>query len=335
MVSEYTLDLRIAAIFVIFVSAMLLGLPPILMKRFQDTENKLACLLRSFSAGVILGLATIHIIPSAYFELAGLVEYNFGGVVVLGGVLLLVIIESSLQSFYLHRPAGSNPCGHGPHGGDSARAIEAHDVDAEKAAASTEASLAAHVRQPSGTHGHECLRSVTTDTFVAFASGPLQRVRHYVTAYTMELGCIFHSVIIGVSIGVMTDSRMGVVVMLIAIAFHQALEGLSLGSVLSRANFSRLKQLVMLAMYAITTPLGIAIGIGVAHTYDPDSVTSRAVQGSLNGVSGGMLLYISIYQLIAEEFSKTQLLTQTRFRLGMYAALILGAGCMAVLALWA
>jgi zinc transporter 1/2/3 len=316
------------------------------MKRFQDTDNKVSCLLRSFAAGVILGLATIHIIPSAYFDLAGLVGYDLGGIVVLGGVIMLIIIESSLQSFYLqpHRPNTSgapHACAHGPHAAGSAADAPhghhaEHDVDAEKAAAAAEASMVVHMRNPSsGGHGHECLRSVTTDTFVAFAAGPLQRIRHYVTAYTMELGCIFHSVIIGVSIGVMTDSRIGVVVMLIAIAFHQALEGLSLGSVLSRANFPRLKQLLMLALYAVTTPVGIAIGIGIAYTYNPDSVTSRAVQGSLNGVSGGMLLYISIYQLIAEEFSKTQLLTQTKFRLGMYAALIAGAGSMAVLAIWA
>lgn len=35
---------------------------------------------------------------------------------------------------------------------------------------------------------------------------------------------------------------------------------------------------------------GIAIGIAVSATYDPESVTSKAVQGTLNGVSGGMLL---------------------------------------------
>jgi ABC-2 type transport system permease protein len=33
-----------------------------------------------------------------------------------------------------------------------------------------------------------------------------------------------------------------------------------------------------------------AIGIAVSQGYDPDSVTAKAVQGALNGVSGGMLL---------------------------------------------
>ncbi len=48
---------------------------------------------------------------------------------------------------------------------------------------------------------------------------------------------------------------------------------------------------------------GIA-GIAIASSYDPSSERARAAQGCLNGVSGGMLLYISLVQLVAEDMGK-------------------------------
>lgn len=46
----------------------------------------------------------------------------------------------------------------------------------------------------------------------------------------------------------------------------------------------------MVALYSATTSIGIAIGIAVSASYDAEGVTAKAVQGTLNGVSGGMLL---------------------------------------------
>lgn len=104
---------------------------------------------------------------------------------------------------------------------------------------------------------------------------------------------------------------------------------------LALTSFHWAKRLAMLLLYSVTTPIGIAVGIAVSEMYDPDSVTSRAVQGTLNGVSGGMLLYIGFYQLIAEEFSREDMLVRPRLRVGMCAALLLGAASMCVLGVWA
>ncbi len=48
--------------------------------------------------------------------------------------------------------------------------------------------------------------------------------------------------------------------LLLALSFHQALEGLSLASVINGGGFSRRKALAMVATYSVTCPLGIAIG---------------------------------------------------------------------------
>jgi zinc transporter 1/2/3 len=179
------------------------------------------------------------------------------------------------------------------------------------------------------------MRGLNATGWVSSAAAPMRNVRQYVTAYTMELGCIFHSVIIGVGVGVITGDRELVITLMVALAIHQGLEALALGSVLALTNFPTIKKVLMLFLYTITTPIGIAIGISIASSYDPTSVTSRAVQGTFNGVSSGMLIYIGMYQLIAEEFSREDLLVRPRLRYGMYAGLLLGAACMCVLGVWA
>jgi zinc transporter 1/2/3 len=183
-------------------------------------------------------------------------------------------------------------------------------------------------------HSHSCMRSLNSTSWIASAAVPVFNVKQYVTAYTMELGCIFHSVIIGVGVGVITEDRHLVVTLMIALAVHQGLEALALGSVLALTGFHAIKKISMLLMYSITTPIGIGVGIAVSSSYDPESSTSKAVQGTLNGMSGGMLLYIGMYQLIAEEFSREDLLVKPRLRVGMYAALCLGAAVMCILGVW-
>jgi zinc transporter 1/2/3 len=153
----------------------------------------------------------------------------------------------------------------------------------------------------------------------------------------MEVGCIFHSVIIGIGVGVIVDDRSKVLALLLALTFHQLLEGVSLGSVVGMAGFSRIKSLFMVGLYSLTTPFGIAIGIAMAASYNnPESTTVRhAMQGTLSGVSGGMLLYVALVQVIGEEFTRQDLNTRPRLKLGMLASAALGAGLMCILALWA
>ncbi|KAF8065477.1 hypothetical protein HT031_003078 [Scenedesmus sp. PABB004] len=244
-------------------------------------------------------------------------------------------------------PAGAHKrCGGGHHHGPQAApaaakgAVDGGDaLDGAERGAEPSADAAAVLGGAGGAaHGHQCLRSLNASGWVSSGAGDpgsMVSLRQCVTAYTMELGCIFHSVIIGVGVGVITSDRRLVVTLMVALAVHQGLEALALGSVLALTRFSAAKKLAMLVVYSLTTPLGIAIGIAISSSYDPDSVTSRAVQGTLNGVSGGMLLYIALFQLIAEEFSREDLLVRGRLRGGMYAALALGAALMCVLGVWA
>ncbi|WIA16196.1 hypothetical protein OEZ85_012909 [Tetradesmus obliquus] len=116
--------------------------------------------------------------------------------------------------------------------------------------------------------------------------------------------------------------------------FHQALEGLALGSVLALTQLSMLKKLSMAAVFALCMPVGIAVGLAIAGGHDADSLPWLAAQGVLNGVSGGMLLYVSMYSLLAEEFSKTDLIYRPGVAALLAAAVVAGVGSMAVIGIW-
>lgn len=276
-------------------------------------------------------------------ELNSLMDFPVGGCAVLFGILVLVIIDNSLtavlapEHYKQHirdqmaskekeNGRAQERHGHGEHAASAAAGIHGHDHHQHDAAA---------VGGNASAHSHQCLRTMNASNWVASGTKPTRSIRQYVTAYTMELGCIFHSVIIGIGVGVITEDRHLVITLMIALAIHQGLEALALGSVLALTSFAKIKKFSMLLLYAITTPIGIAIGIAIASSYDADSVTSRAVQGTLNGVSGGMLLYIGMYQLVAEEFSREDILVKPGLRSGMYAALCVGAASMCILGLWA
>ena len=52
------------------------------------------------------------------------------------------------------------------------------------------------------------------------------------------------------------DGRSEALALLIALCFHQALEGIALGSTMVRAGFSLSKSCIMIVTYAMTTPIG-------------------------------------------------------------------------------
>jgi zinc transporter 1/2/3 len=77
-------------------------------------------------------------------------------------------------------------------------------------------------------------------------------------------------------------------------------EGLGIGSRLADMKLPTRYSYVPLcaaALYGITTPLGIAIGLGVRTTYNPDSTTASIVSGVLDALSAGILVYTGLVEV--------------------------------------
>lgn len=77
-------------------------------------------------------------------------------------------------------------------------------------------------------------------------------------------------------------------------------EGLGIGSRLAYMNLpERYNHVPIIAamLYGITTPIGIAVGLGVRSTYNPNSPTALIVSGTLDSLSSGILIYTGLVEV--------------------------------------
>ncbi|KAL0930020.1 Zinc-regulated transporter 1 [Colletotrichum truncatum] len=150
-----------------------------------------------------------------------------------------------------------------------------------------------------------------------------------ITAFLiLEFGIIVHSVIIGLNLGV-TGSEFATLYPVLV--FHQSFEGLGIGARMSAIPFGKRTWLpwILCAAYGLTTPVSIAIGLGLRHTYTPKSKTALIVQGVLNAVSAGLLIYSALVELLARDFFSTLIVLHVD-----QVLLTCSSACCLVLELW-
>ncbi|KAI0046478.1 Zinc/iron permease [Auriscalpium vulgare] len=152
----------------------------------------------------------------------------------------------------------------------------------------------------------------------------------------LEFGVILHSVLIGLTLAVDESFK----VLFVVITFHQLFEGLGIGSRLANLRMpARLNWVPIAAalLYGMTTPLGIAVGLGVRTTYNPGSAQASAVSGVLDALSAGILIYTGLVELLAHEFLFSREMREASNGKLAYALGCMLAGCalMALLGKWA
>jgi zinc transporter 1/2/3 len=120
--------------------------------------------------------------------------------------------------------------------------------------------------------------------------------------FILEFGIIFHSVFIGLTLAVAGTEFTTLYVVLV---FHQTFEGLALGSRLGSMQWPASKRWTPYLMgigYGLSTPIAIAIGLGVRTTFDPNSQTTLIVNGVFDSLSAGILIYTGLVEVMAHEF---------------------------------
>lgn len=90
-------------------------------------------------------------------------------------------------------------------------------------------------------------------------------------------------------------------------------------------------------VYGVSTPIAIAIGLGVRKTYPPTGRTTLIVNGVFDSISGGILIYVGLVELMAHEFMFTPSMRRAPIQTVLAALLLLssGAALMALLGKWA
>ncbi|KAK4083656.1 uncharacterized protein Triagg1_1318 [Trichoderma aggressivum f. europaeum] len=350
------LGARISALFVILIASSATTLFPVLASRVRRLRIPLYVYLfaRYFGSGVIIATAFIHLLDPAYEEIgpascvgltSGWAEYTWPPALAMTSAMLIFLLDF-LAEYYVDRKykmahvevegtiTTGSPAPHshqGLHSADQDGAIppfnqksEEHAHDHSHASSDKPAS--------SDNLDVEELKHLDGDTKESVMGFQSQ----IAASLILEFGVLFHSVIIGLNLGVVGDEFK---TLYPVIVFHQAFEGLGIGARLSvipfPKRFSWMPWALCLA-YGLTTPIAIAIGLGVRTTYNSGSFTANVVSGVLDAISAGILLYTGFVEMIARDFLFNPYRTQDKKRLAfMLVSLYLGIIIMALLGKWA
>ena len=160
-------------------------------------------------------------------------------------------------------------------------------------------------------------------------SGVMEDFTAQMTAiFILEFGVIFHSIFVGLTLAVSGDEFHTLYVVLV---FHQTFEGLGLGSRLAITPWPKDRwwiPYVLGTAYALSTPIAIAIGLGLRQTYAPGTQTALIVNGVFDSISAGILIYTGLVELMAHEFMFSEYMRRAKMSvvLGAYGSMCLGAG---------
>jgi zinc transporter 1/2/3 len=120
--------------------------------------------------------------------------------------------------------------------------------------------------------------------------------------FILEFGVIFHSIFIGLTLAVAGDEF---ITLYIVLVFHQTFEGLGLGARLAEVPWPKSKRWTPYLLglgYGVSTPIAIAIGLGVRESFAPEGRTTLLVNGVFDSISAGILIYTGLIELMAHEF---------------------------------
>ncbi|EPY37794.1 solute carrier family 39 (zinc transporter), member 1/2/3, partial [Angomonas deanei] len=145
------------------------------------------------------------------------------------------------------------------------------------------------------THGHSHL--------AVRPPADMGHVRKVISAICMEFGVTFHSIFVGVAVGLTTNTELKP--LMVALFFHQLFEGMAprLPSG-GRQVLAILWREAFAVMFAVSAPLGMVVStIAVSVSKDAISggkfVTTLAI---LNSFCGGILLYLA-FNLLLNDFT--------------------------------
>ncbi|WOL06346.1 zinc transporter 8-like [Canna indica] len=316
------LPLKLAAIFSILVCGGIGVVIPILSKwiPFLHPDKDVFFMVKAFAAGVILATGFIHILPDAFENLSSPCldpkpweDFPFAGFCAMVAAMGTLMVDTLATGYFSRRMQSG-------HGGKTRAGSDAtSDVEG----------LHVHTH---ATHGHAHASVEVLDEHDD--DGSAQLIRHRVISQVLEMGIIVHSVIIGISLGA-SESPSTIRPLVVALSFHQFFEGMGLGGCIVQAKFQLKSMISMGLFFSLTTPVGIAIGIAVSSRYDENSPTALIVEGILNSLAAGILIYMALVDLLAADFMSPRVQNNGRLQITVYIFLLLGAGLMSLLAKWA
>ncbi|KAF7117468.1 hypothetical protein CNMCM5793_006450 [Aspergillus hiratsukae] len=321
------LGARISAIFVIFAVSTAATFFPVIARRIPSLRIPLYVYLfaRYFGTGVIVATAFIHLLDPAYGEIGpntcvgmtgNWAAYSWPPAIALTSTIVVFLMDFGAE-LYVESKYGVRRV-------DPATTIVQGDHP------SAEESQMNSDKEISGG------KLAAWDVETLDSTEAEKSFRQQIAAFLiLEFGVIFHSVIIGLNLGVVGAEFATLYPVLV---FHQSFEGLGIGARMSAIPFKEKSWMpwMLCLAYGLTTPISIAIGLGVRTTYNPNSNIANIVSGVLDSTSAGILMYTGLVELLARDFLFNPQRTNDKKQLTfMIVCTLLGTGIMALLGKWA
>ncbi|KAI1800023.1 ZIP zinc/iron transport family [Daldinia bambusicola] len=343
------MGVRISSIFVILVGSLLGAVLPVVLARGSkvNVNGTAFFIAKYFGSGVIIGTAFMHLLSPAFEALKSpclpdgpINDYDWAAGICLMTVFVMFTIEllASRFDFFGHSHSevdAADPSLDILKKGSQVSPSPVQDLESaskENGTGNTTGGLPTDLSYPPGGEDHlgHQREHHDNDGYSAFAA-------QMTAIFILEFGVIFHSIFIGLTLAVAGEEF---TVLYVVLVFHQTFEGLGLGSRLATAQWPRSKAwmpYVLAFAYAISTPISIAIGLGVRSTLQPGSPKSLVINGVFDSISAGILIYTGLVELLAHEFMFNEYMRNAglKVQLSALGCVALGCGLMAVLAEWA
>lgn len=361
---EY-MGLRISSVFVVFIASLLGVMLPLVASRVKRI-NLPACVYffaRYFGSGVIISTAFVHLLfeanenlsspclPDAFRDFPyayGIALVGIFGTFLIELVTKFKIAEKARKAgvkapVHTHGPnalatnGGSvELCESKPRNPDqvSMNRVNPADLEITSAAESTSSGPKDVSASDKQVVNQSAALTTSLDT-TSVADHKL--VVQISNICLLEFGIVFHSIFVGLTVAV---SGAEFKTLYPVIVFHQMFEGLGLGARLDSTPWSPQNEWVswlFAIMFSITTPLGIAIGLGIRSSFELNSPRALITNGVFDAISAGILIYTSLVELMGAEFLHSDEFEHASLKtvLGAYSWMALGAILMALIGAWA
>ncbi|KAF2476565.1 low-affinity zinc ion transporter-like protein [Lindgomyces ingoldianus] len=345
------MGVRISAVFVILVGSMLGAMFPVYARRHSGlgVPDWAFFVAKYFGSGVIIATAFIHLLAPANEALGNgcltgaITEYPWVEGIALMTIMLMFFLE--LMTMRYGNFGGEHSHSHG-HSHPSAlpQGSNSDDISLnspKKYETRGESPGHGHHHTPGEDHlGHareHTDNAIVNPDWLEHGIVPETYAAQITAIFILEFGVIFHSIFVGLTLAVAGSEF---VTLYIVLVFHQTFEGLGLGSRLATVPWPKSKRwtpYILGFAYGISTPIAIAIGLGVRNTYPPESATTLIVNGVFDSISAGILIYTGLVELMAHEFMFSPYMQKGPIGrlLSAFVLMCLGAGLMALLGKWA
>jgi len=336
---EYKTYVTLIGIAIVLICSFLGTILPILLKnkKFFKEDTILFSGVKLFGTGVILGVAFIHMLSPANelltskysIKLFNETYRSFAGAFAIIGVIITHLIQVYASHFlqenhkhehvHVHKSIDCTEDRFLDNQKGEIIKIEEYDNnnknntkdtsgDSNDTEYFTEDITKHNIKDYDGKEWHDKNNRISLVPAVDACAENQHEIMHLlekkekqIVCYLLEIGISIHSVLIGIAFGL---EKHGLIVLMIALMFHQFFEGVSLSSVFIEAHFKHIRSIIiMIVLYSCTMPVGGLIGVILRSVIKSTSTAYIVLQGIIDSVAAGILIYDVLVNILSRHCS--------------------------------